>query len=274
MKSRTLLAFTICALAPAGAQPGDSLSLRIERMRGMAAALTAELDSLQRDLAGRKPEATAETSNVQVTQGKPLIGELLTDRERKLAEAATVPFFKTAVGYTFDPVTTVGMHAVTWSGHWGLRASGTARFNGDTRLAGADVMLLRGLHRFSLFEGLQTHLYAFAGAGIFWRRKPFQDVFPGIAPPGPPPPQRAWYETPDIPLRAEVGAGTELNLFSLGGLRATPEIGFQAADFLSRYQDSESWKAQKRDVPGFADRPKSDVSLDAYAAFHLSFYFR
>ena len=125
--------------------------------------------------------------------------------------------------------------------------------------------LLRSLHRFAPFAGIQTHLYAFAGAGYSWRREQIDRFLSPL-----PASSRRWYEEPDRVGRIKLGAGSEIGLLALGGLQGTPEIGLQATRFFGRFQDSPSWPAFNPS----GSRPKSDFALTGYLAFHLSFYFR
>jgi hypothetical protein len=70
-----------------------------------------------------------------------------------------------------------------------------------------------------------------------------------------------------------LGAGTELSLPFLGGLRVSPEIGYKADHFFSRYQNSKSWKDQ--DSRGAGDGPpESDFSLKFHYGAIISFYFK
>ena len=272
----TGILFGAVLLVPTGAESSDSISLHLDRIRGLVGKIGRELDSLEQAVSSHqeaKPFPAVNQAEMSQESSKPILGELLSEKEKKLAAAATTPFQRCAIGYSFDPNLSIGMHYLQWKGQWGIKAAASGRFNESNRQVGVDLAFLRGLHRFSLFEGLQTHLYAFAGAGAFWHRVPYNLYFGGFSP-GAPPNLRSWYETADIPIRLQLGAGTELGLLAIGGVRAAPEIGFQAAHHITRFQDSKSWETQSRMFPGYQERPKSDFSLDAYFAFHLSFYFR
>lgn len=261
-------------LAEAAAGPADSLAIRLGRIRALVDGIGRELDSLEGRLAAEPagPPAPVDSGPPpDVKPAEPILGELLTPREKALAAAAGTPFQRLAVGYSFDPLMPLGLHYLAWGGKWGISLAGTARLSHSERQAGGEAILMRGLHRFALFQGLQTHLYAFAGPGLYWRR---MEIIPGFA--GMPPfpaGSRAWYGTPDIPLRFRLGARSELGLMTLGGVRGAPEIGFQAIRYLSRYQDSETWDRQSRSDPGFEEKPRSDFALGLFLAFHLSFYF-
>lgn len=257
------------------ARAQDPLSARIERIRGKVREIAAELDSLSRALAASQAAGAVRDSKAgNAPDSQPILAELLSEKRKRLAAAATQPYDLMAAGFVFDPVLSIGMQGRGWTGHWGWMGAGTAWFTENTRRAGAEATVLRELHRFSLFRLLETRLYGFAGAGFIWRRESYPGYFPGM-PAGPlPPSRRDWYESPDFFLRGRLGAGTEVGGFGLGGIRGAPEVGLQASRFLSRYQDSDSWQELERTLPGFEERPKSDFDLVPYFAFQLDFYFR
>lgn len=264
-------------LSRASAAPGDSLEARLGRIRGILGDLQRELDTLEQAVriragAGRD-SAVPGTPDSAAPAGiarRPLAADLLTGRARTLAEAAATTMETAALGYTLDPLPGIGMHFHRWGKAWGFRAAASARFHETARSGGADLQAMRVLHRFSLFGALHTRLYALAGLGALWRREPYS---PYSGPPGPTRTDRAWHGTADLPVRAVLGAGSEIGLLSLGGIRMAPEIGFQAAQYLQRYQDSPSWREGGMAFPGEA-RPKSDFALQPYLALQVSIYLR
>jgi hypothetical protein len=228
----------------------------------------AELDSLRRDVAEKAlPAVAPDTGKSATAAPKPILGELLSDREKILAQANAASYRRMAAGYVFilDQEFPLGMDVTDWFGDWGAKLEATAWLGENDRLAAGNASLLRSLHRFAPFAGIQTHLYAFAGAGYSWRREQIDRFLSPL-----PASSRRWYEEPDRVGRIKLGAGSEIGLLALGGLQGTPEIGLQATRFFGRFQDSPSWPAFNPS----GSRPKSDFALTGYLAFHLSFYFR
>lgn len=247
----TLLSAALAVVAvtvnhAADAADVDPAAARIEHIERLLREVHVQLDSL-------KGEASAPAAN------GPIAGELLSDRQRILARATHTEFKTVAAGYSFDLDLPVGMHALYWRDPWGLKVSGGFIVTDNTRLAGFNVSPLYSIHRFQALDLLETHLYALAGAGLYWQRR--QDNV-NIS--------RTWYTTTDLRARWQLGVGTELSFFNLGGVRVAPEVGLQADQYFSRYQESASWASN---WPG-REPPRSDFSLDPFLSFHASFYFR
>jgi hypothetical protein len=261
------LGIALLAGAAAFSEGVDSLASRLDKLQGLLREAQSQLDSLRRELASVGEDVSPHRDSA-IPSG-PIAGELLSARQKKLLAATRTPYRLTSAGYTYNPNLPLGMNIQHWFGPWGSKLDAGAILGESERLAGVNASLLRSLHRFSIFGGLETHLYALTGLGISWHRESFWYL---SYPPGPSP--RGWYDKPDIAGHWQIGAGTELGVGWLGGLRLAPEIGLQASQYWSRYQDSESWKAQKSLNPNFDSRPESDFALDFYYAFHLNFYFR
>jgi hypothetical protein len=236
--------------APAAetASPSD----RIERIERLMVELGAQLDTLKHEVRESRV-ASPEPSS------RPAIADLLTDREKALARASWTSFRTSAAGYTFDADLPIGMHLQRWWGPWGARLEGGAILSDNYRIAGASVDALYSLHRFTALGLLETHLYTFGGTGFYWHR---HENGANI--------NQNWYETPDRWVRGRLGVGTEFSFFGIGGVRLTPEVGLQADQYFSRFEDSPSWSVN---WPSSA-APKSDFSLAPFAAFHIAFYFQ
>jgi hypothetical protein len=227
----------------------SSPASRLDRIQNFLNQANIELDSLKKDMAARNREPVFSDTGT-----KPIFGELITQTQRKLARATITPHHKTSAGYSFNPNLGMGMNLINWFGDWGAKLDAGIMLMGGDRRGGVNASLLRSLHRFSMIDGsLETHLYAFTGLGVFWA-----ELNNGYGP-------VSWYSSPDLIGLWQLGAGTELSLLALGGVRFVPEVGLQASRYLSRYQDS----------PGYTfGKPKSDFALDPYFAFHINFYFR
>lgn len=230
---------------------------RLDRVQGLLYQAHVELDSLKRDMA-----AQAKTPAVRITNDatdKPILTELLTEQQKTLYRASGSPWRKTAVGYSFNPNLGMGMDVINWFDDWGAKVDAGLNITSDSREAGLNASLLRSLNRFTMIDaGLETHLYAFTGLGVTWEK--VGGGYPNY-----------WYEKPDLVGRWQLGAGVEISLLGIGGIKFVPEVGIQVSKYLSRFQDSPTWLSQYT-LP--AELPKSDVSLDPYFAFHLNFYFR
>ncbi len=262
MLCRILIFVTLCAGSPVFGDEAAS-NPRIERIERLLGEIRTELDSLKKE--GTPPGLSTQPPRVS----PPVYQDLLTERQRRLAAGTRTEHRTTAAGYSFNSNSPFMMSAIHWwDPSWGARFEGTVSWrDGDIyeqeHYSGVNVSLLRSIHRFEGFESLETHLYGFAGTGLFRERFGYRDHTGGTG-------RFVWYEKPDLSWHLQVGAGTELNIFALGGVLLVPEIGMQAKRYLVRFQDSDSWRF--RYPTGVT--PESNFSLDAYFAFHLNFYFR
>lgn len=229
----------------------EGTSSRLNRIQSLLGAAQAELDSLQK-------EANPSTAlpSIAPERSEPMAEDLLTEKQKKIARATRTSYRRSAAGYVFNP-DFQGMDLIQWWEDWGSKLDATVHVTRYApRNAGVNLSALRSLNRFSFLDGaIETHLYAFTGMGFYWER--FQDMYGG------------WYTTPNVIGHWQLGAGTELSLGFLGGVKFSPEVGLQASDYLKRYEDSQEWSVQNP-----FPRPRSDFSLDVYYAFHFNFYFR
>ncbi len=224
---------------------------RLDRIQRLLNQAQSELDSLREE----SPRLSPLPQGSQTAE-PPIAEDLFTERQKKLIMASRTSYRLSAAGYSFNP-NFQGMNFIQWFGDWGGKIDAGAEFTPNDREANMNLSALRSLNRFSFLRGgFETHLYAFTGAGLCWRKQESWTSFD-------------WYTKPDLIGRWQLGAGTELNFGFFGGIKFAPEVGLQASDYLQRYQDSPEWSPSYYEV-----LPKSDFSLDAYYAFHLNFYFR
>lgn len=246
---RPLAALSLLLLSalPAPVVAAGEPDARIERIEALLDEIRGELDSLKRETSALEEKAARPGD-------APIAGELLTDRQRVLAKATQTGYRRVASGYSFNAALPMGMHLMHWFDPWGVKLEGGAIITDHTRTAGVNATGLYGINRFRALDLLETHLYAFAGAGYYWERvEDGVDIF------------RKWYATPDRRVRGQLGVGTELSFFNLGGVRFAPETGLQVDQYLSQHEDSPTYRF---------DAPKSSVFLNPFFAFHASFYFR
>jgi hypothetical protein len=236
-------------LALAGPIAAAASADRIDRIERLLGEVRTELDSLKRE------SASESQAGLVGTTPAPVLGGLLSERERALARASQTDLRKEAAGYSFSPDLPLGMNLLYWADPWGVRFEGGAIITDQTRVAGLSVTGLYGIHRFSALDLLETHLYALAGAGFTWERVLWESNI-----------SEHWFSLPDKWIHAQLGVGTELTFFGLGGVRFAPETGLQASQYLSRHERSAG--------NTFGTVPESDFSLEPFFAFHMSFYFR
>jgi hypothetical protein len=233
---------------PASAESGKND--RFDRIERLIGELQTELDSLKRE-----SSALEAKNRPTLTSGEEsILGELMTDRQKALARATRTEFRRVAAGYSFNAALPMGMHFLHWFDPWGVKLEGGTIITDHTRRAGINAAALYSINRFSSLGLLETHLYALAGAGYYWRR-----VQDGIDI------SRTWYGTPDRRLRGQLGVGTELSFFNFGGVRFVPETGLQVDRYITQFENSPAYPF---------DAPESSVFLNPFFAFHLSFYFR
>lgn len=241
---------TLLAGAPAHAADAKDASgadTRIQRIEKLLGDIRVELDSLKRESADLEAKAR------HAGEG-PILGELMSDRQRLLARVNQTAYRQSAAGYSFDRDLPMGLHYLHWQGSWGVKLEGGAIITDETRVAGLSAKGLYGIHRFQSLDLIETHLYGFVGGGYLWERVLFASHI-----------DEPWYETPDRRLTGKLGVGTELSFYNLGGIRLSPEVGLQLDRYLTRHEDSPSYNFTV---------PESRVFLEPFFALHASFYFR
>ena len=234
------------------------------KIEALLEELQAEMKVLKKQLEAAKPQLEVVGSDSAVASRSQAMEDLLTERQKKIISAGGSPLHTSAVGLSTGPFMTLAFSYVYWWHPWGFKALAGSRLEEAEQefntLAG--FYLLRSFHSFSLLDIENLfHLYGYGGSGFHWQKEQYEDVFPEKV-----------YENPDVSAEILLGVGTEISIPLLGGVRITPEIGYKAEFFFSRYQNSDDWKATK-EIHG-EDRPESDFSLVLNFNFDFYFYFK
>lgn len=192
----------------------------------------------------------------------PISSELLSSQGKALLKASGTAFITSGAGLTFSTSHPFNMNYIHWHKPWGFKVSGGIILLRDEympdRTWELNASLLRSIHSFNFFKSsdLFFHLYGLSSLGFNWKKvSGFNNQSRDVL-----------YSTPDFQTQLIAGAGTEITLAGLGGVRLAPELGYKASYYISRYQDSPQWLG--------LDKPEGDFALQVHFAFNMYFYFR
>jgi hypothetical protein len=272
-----LLICTLFWAAQVNAKPPqkDSLQIRMDNIELLLDKLQAEIDALKKAISQAPLEPSRDSAAPPGDSlSEPLATELMSSRQKALYRAAETPHKNIAAGISSSPYLPFAFDLVHWFDKWGYKIELGALWQEGVHesVFGARVFALRSLHTFNLFgtDKMAFHLYGFGGAGL---NSSAETYWPGGGTPSTSTGPEQEYEKSDISSEILAGAGVEISIPFIGGVRLSPEVGYKASYFFSRYQDSQAWKDQ---TPGQREeeRPDSDFSLNLHFTGNLYFYFK
>jgi hypothetical protein len=276
-----LLVLGLCASSPWAAP--DSVARKVERIDSLVGQLEREIGTLKSMLAAEETESRPDTDTAaRARDGEPTAMIFMSEAQKRIMRNFRGEDTTTALGMafghyigesgdTYDPQYPV-LFALTfqhWLGRWGVKSS--LGFNTERRIeyGFVNLALLRSIKRFTIGKREFTHLYAMAEVGGLWRDRSYYD-------------QNAMrskvFSEPDRVVHGLAGFGIDINVFD--GWKITPELGYRVNYFVSRYQDSDEWPRASSGggytlpEPEPPQPPRSDVSVNVYAALNLNLFFR